>query len=82
VPTSMAGLRRLHAWAHRLGHPIAWGVEGTGSYGAGWPARWPTAATRCWKSAALTAACAATAASPTPSVSTSGEADRAAESLS
>jgi hypothetical protein len=34
VPTSMAGLRRLHAWAHRLGHPIAWGVEGTGSYGA------------------------------------------------
>jgi hypothetical protein len=33
----------------------------------GWPACWPTAATRCWKSAALTAACAATAASPTRS---------------
>jgi transposase len=33
-PTSMAGLRRLHAWAHRLGSIIAWGVERTGSYGA------------------------------------------------
>jgi transposase len=35
VPTTLAGLRRLHAWAGQLGAPVlAWGIEGTGSYGA------------------------------------------------
>jgi transposase len=52
---------------------IGWGTPSPGVWKApaatapGWPACWPTAATRCWKSAALTAACAATAASPTRS---------------
>jgi transposase len=34
VPTSLGGLRRLHAWARQLGPVLAWGIEGTGSYGA------------------------------------------------
>jgi transposase len=34
VPTTPAGYAELLAWAHRLGEPVAWGVEGTGCYGA------------------------------------------------
>jgi transposase len=34
VPTTPAGYRDLLAWARGLGQPVAWGVEGTGSYGA------------------------------------------------
>ena len=34
IPTS-AGYAQLLAWAHGLGEVQAWGVEGTGSYGAG-----------------------------------------------
>ena len=34
VPTTPTGYRDLLAWARGLGQPIAWGVEGTGSYGA------------------------------------------------
>ena len=30
-----AGYAQLLAWAQGLGEPVAWGVEGTGSYGAG-----------------------------------------------
>jgi transposase len=34
VPTTPAGYAELLAWARRLGQPVAWGVEGTGCYGA------------------------------------------------
>jgi transposase len=35
VPASSAGYAQLLSWAHALGEVPAWGVEGTGSYGAG-----------------------------------------------
>src|SRR5215211_7959886 len=35
APANRAGYAELLAWAHALGQPVAWGVEGTGSYGAG-----------------------------------------------
>jgi transposase len=35
VPASSAGYAQLLAWASALGEVQAWGVEGTGSYGAG-----------------------------------------------
>jgi transposase len=35
VPTTPTGYHDLLAWAHGLGEPVAWGVEGTGAYGAG-----------------------------------------------
>ena len=35
IPTASAGYAQLLAWAHGLGEVQAWGVEGTGSYGAG-----------------------------------------------
>src|SRR6266540_6280990 len=35
APATRAGYAQLLAWAHALGEPVAWGVEGTGSYGAG-----------------------------------------------
>ncbi len=35
IPTTPAGYRELLAWAARLGHIEAFGLEGTGSYGAG-----------------------------------------------
>lgn len=35
VPATAAGYRELHRWACALGHIEAFGVEGTGSYGAG-----------------------------------------------
>jgi transposase len=35
VPAETAGYRRLRAWAHRFGEVASWGIEGTGSYGAG-----------------------------------------------
>jgi hypothetical protein len=34
IPTTPAGYQQLLGWAHALGEPVAWGVEGTGSYGA------------------------------------------------
>jgi transposase len=34
APATRAGYAQLLAWAHTLGEPVAWGVEGTGSYGA------------------------------------------------
>jgi transposase len=34
IPTTPTGYQNLLNWAHRLGEPVAWGVEGTGSYGA------------------------------------------------
>jgi transposase len=34
IPTTPAGYRQLLGWAHGLGVPVAWGVEGTGCYGA------------------------------------------------
>jgi transposase len=35
APASSAGYAKLLAWACELGEVTAWGVEGTGSYGAG-----------------------------------------------
>jgi transposase len=35
IPTTPTGYRALLAWARGLGQVQAWGVEGTGSYGAG-----------------------------------------------
>jgi transposase len=35
VAATRAGYTSLLAWAQGLGEPVAWGVEGTGSYGAG-----------------------------------------------
>jgi Transposase len=35
APATRAGYAQLLTWAHGLGEPVAWGVEGTGSYGAG-----------------------------------------------
>ncbi|MFL6269736.1 MAG: IS110 family transposase [Actinomycetes bacterium] len=35
VPTTPAGYAELLGWARRLGQPDAWGIEGTGSFGAG-----------------------------------------------
>jgi transposase len=34
IPTTPTGYQDLLAWARGLGEPIAWGVEGTSSYGA------------------------------------------------
>jgi transposase len=35
APATPAGYTQLLGWAQGLGEPVAWGVEGTGSYGAG-----------------------------------------------
>jgi len=35
VPATTAGYRDLLSWAHGYGQVSAWGIEGTGSYGAG-----------------------------------------------
>jgi transposase len=35
VPTTPAGYAELLGWARCLGQPDAWGIEGTGSFGAG-----------------------------------------------
>ncbi len=35
VPAETTGYRKLQAWAHRFGEVDSWGIEGTGSYGAG-----------------------------------------------
>ena len=35
IPTSSGGYRALQAWAQSLGPIRAFGIEGTGSYGAG-----------------------------------------------
>jgi hypothetical protein len=40
IPTTPAGYQQLLAWAHELGEPIVWGVEGTGCYGAGLTGSW------------------------------------------
>jgi transposase len=34
IPTTPSGYQQLLAWAEGLGEPVAWGVEGTGCYGA------------------------------------------------
>ena len=34
IPTTPTGYQDLLTWARGLGEPVAWGVEGTGSYGA------------------------------------------------
>jgi Transposase len=61
VPTTPTGYQDLLAWARGLGQPIAWGVEGTGSYGAAWPASWPPTARSWWRSTDPTARPAAAA---------------------
>jgi transposase len=35
VPATLAGYQQLHCWAGKLGQVAVFGVEGTGSYGAG-----------------------------------------------
>ena len=50
VAATRAGYTMLLAWARSLGEPVAWGVEGTGSYGPAWPASWPLTASGCWRS--------------------------------
>src|SRR5487761_407089 len=35
IPTTPAGYRRLLEWARSLGDDLRFGIEGTGSYGAG-----------------------------------------------
>ena len=35
IPTTPAGYAELLGWAQRLGQIEAWGIEGTGSFGAG-----------------------------------------------
>jgi len=35
IPATAAGYAQLQAWAHAQGHIVAFGVEGTGSYGSG-----------------------------------------------
>ena len=35
IPATLAGYRTLQAWAERFGTIRAFGVEGTGSFGAG-----------------------------------------------
>ena len=35
LPTSPRGYESLHSWASGLGEVVAFGIEGTGSYGAG-----------------------------------------------
>jgi transposase len=34
IPTTPSGYQQLLAWAGGLGEPVAWGIEGTGCYGA------------------------------------------------
>ena len=47
--TTPAGYRALLAWARSLGEVEAWGVEGTGCYGAGLARFWTAKANRCGK---------------------------------
>ena len=35
IPTTPAGYRQLLGWAAGLGHPVRFGIQGTGSFGAG-----------------------------------------------
>ena len=35
LPTASSGYEGLHCWASGLGEVVAFGIEGTGSYGAG-----------------------------------------------
>src|SRR5205085_10080057 len=35
IPTTPAGYRRLLGWAQSLGSAVTFGIEGTGSFGAG-----------------------------------------------
>ena len=35
LPTTSSGYEGLHCWASGLGEVVAFGIEGTGSYGAG-----------------------------------------------
>ena len=63
VATTPAGYRALLAWARSLGEVEAWGVEGTGCYGLGWPGSWTATVRSCWRSIGLTAPLAAGGAS-------------------
>ena len=49
APANSAGYAELLAWAHALGDVQAWGVEGTGSYGAGLARFLTTAGQRVWE---------------------------------
>ena len=49
APATSAGYAQLLAWAQGLGEPVAWGVEGTGSYGAGLARFLTTAGQRVWE---------------------------------
>jgi transposase len=49
VAATRAGYAQLLAWARGLGEPVAWGVEGTGSYGAGLARFLTTAGQRVWE---------------------------------
>ncbi len=66
-PVSPEGCRRLAAWARSLGKARAFGIEGTGSYGAGLARFLRGAAMWSTRSAVLTAGCAASTARPTTS---------------
>jgi AAA domain/Transposase len=49
APATGAGYAQLLAWARGLGEPVAWGVEGTGSYGAGLARFLATHGQRVWE---------------------------------
>ena len=49
VPTTPAGYRTLVAWAGNLGTLDRFGVEGTGSYGAGSPVGSADVVSKCWR---------------------------------
>jgi hypothetical protein len=66
VPTTPTGYHDLLAWAHGLGEPVAWGVEGTGAYGAGLARFLAAGGQAVLESTGPTAKPAADAASPTP----------------
>ena len=68
VATSEKGCSDLHQWALSLAPRVRYGVEGTGSYGAGLARFLQARAAPWWRSAVPTASCAGTAGSPTPSM--------------
>jgi hypothetical protein len=45
--TTMEGYRRLWRWLRSWGEVVAVGVEGTGSWGAGWPVTSPLRVSTC-----------------------------------
>jgi hypothetical protein len=67
-PTTRDGNRQLLQWLRGHGEVHQVGIEGCGSYGAGWPAACEPRASRSSRSAAQTASFDAGAASPTSSM--------------